>query len=134
MIEELQCWKCGFKLGRILLPMSRREECPSCEADQHVCKLCRFYAKGVADECREERAESVSDKEKANFCDYFEPRAEAYDYVPTRDKRDVQDDARAQLAELFGDEPPAKPTPAKSSSANHQNTMDELRKLFGEDE
>lgn len=134
MIEELQCWKCGFKLGRILLPMSRREECPSCDADLHVCKLCRFYARGVADQCREERAESVSDKEKANFCDYFEPRADAYHHVPSRDKRDVQDDARAQLAELFGDEPPAKPTAASSSSAHHNNTMKELRKLFGEDE
>ena len=134
MVEELQCWKCGFNMGRILLPMSRREECPACSVDQRVCKMCRFYAKGIADCCREDRAEAVSDKEMANFCDYFEPRADAYSHVPTRDKRDVQDDARAQLAALFGDEPPTKPTPEKSSSASQAEAMDELRKLFGGDE
>ena len=134
MVEQLQCWKCGFDIGRVLLPMSRREECPACTADQHVCKMCRFYATGVAGCCREDRAEAVSDKERANFCDYFEARADAYSHVPTRDKRDVQDDARAQLAALFGDEPPTRPTPANSSSANQAAAMDELRKLFGEDD
>ena len=76
----------------------------------------------------------LSDRERANFCDYFEPRADAYSYIPTKDKRGVHDDAQAQLAALLGDVPPTKPTPAKSSSASQAGAMVELRKLFGEDE
>ncbi len=128
----IQCWKCGSPLQGLILPMSRREECTSCAADQHVCKLCINYKPSVADACREDRAEAVTDKERANFCDYFSPRPEAFEAGA------ISDDAKAwqQLAELFGDESPEN---SAEGSDNNQPLSDsdaalsELEKLFNKD-
>ncbi len=61
MNEAYICWRCGAALVELILPMSRREECKACAADQHVCKLCRHYAPNLSDACSEERAEDVND-------------------------------------------------------------------------
>lgn len=76
--------------------MSRREECIHCGADQHVCKMCLHYTDG---RCHEERAEAVSDAQKANFCDYFAPLQNAHKggFV------DKSAQAKAELAALFGE-------------------------------
>ncbi len=100
MNDELICWKCGEGLVDVLFPFSRREECPACGADQHVCKLCKFYDPGSAEACAEERSESVSDKETANFCDYFSPTPNAY----VGKNRPAQAAAEDELAALFGQE------------------------------
>lgn len=54
--------------------IGRREECPSCRADVHVCKNCDFYDIKVYNECRETQAEVVREKDRANYCDYFNAR------------------------------------------------------------
>jgi hypothetical protein len=77
-IMSLQCWKCGASLAGMLLPLSRRETCPSCRADLHVCKLCRHYDAHRAGQCREMAAERVADKVRVNDCGWFVPRPEAY--------------------------------------------------------
>ena len=107
MAATYQCWQCGATLTDLILPMSRREECGQCGADQHVCKLCTQYSPRG---CDEERAERVSDPEKANFCDYFAPNSEAYKggYL------DKSSDAKAKLAALFGDEPEAAETESQA--------------------
>ena len=96
MSHSLVCWKCGASLADYTLPLRRLEECRQCHAELHVCKLCEWYSIAVAKHCREPVAEEVKDKERANFCDYFKPRADAY--------RPAADDARAKqdLAALFG--------------------------------
>ncbi len=96
--ETMVCWKCGGALAGVPFPLSRLAECPQCHAELHVCRLCQFYDPRLQGKCREERAEEVRDKERANFCDYFKPRAGAYR---------AQDLARAQAARsrvdaLFG--------------------------------
>ena len=97
MSNQFVCWKCGAELINVILPMSRREECATCTADQHVCKMCEFYDN--RGRCDEERAEDVSDHERANFCDYFKPKHNTF-LSSTQDKSAA---AKAQLAELFGD-------------------------------
>lgn len=100
MAETFHCWQCGKSLSGLILPMSRREECASCGADQHVCRMClHFEDKGRGD-CSEPRAELVSDRERANFCDYFkpEPNAGGEGFV------DKSAEAKAKLAALFGDD------------------------------
>lgn len=97
--EQLVCWRCGESLSEMTLPLRRLEECPSCSAELHVCKLCEFYDTGVAKSCREPVAEEVRDKERANFCDYFRPVANAYIELSTG-----QAQANSQLKALFGDE------------------------------
>lgn len=99
MSRELSCWQCGAELKNVIFPMSRREECAQCSADQHVCKMCKeFDGRG---DCNEPRAEQVSDPEKANFCDYFSPSGETFAVTGNQKAQD----AKAQLAALFGEQP-----------------------------
>ncbi|HEX9627972.1 MAG TPA: hypothetical protein VGA00_13620 [Acidiferrobacterales bacterium] len=119
--EALNCWKCGAAVTELPRPLSRLAECPACRAELHVCRQCRHYDPRVAEQCREDRAEEVKDKECANFCDWFEPSADAYrprDETRTRSARErleglfgatgddatpgPTDPARARLDELFG--------------------------------
>jgi hypothetical protein len=96
MSNKFVCWKCKEDLINVILPMSRREECDKCKADQHVCNMCLYYVSG---RCEEDRAEHISNTERANFCDYFKPSNTAFETI---DKQ-KSDKAKAQLAELFGD-------------------------------
>ncbi|GGD63889.1 hypothetical protein [Lacimicrobium alkaliphilum] len=125
MSREYQCWHCGEALTDLILPLSRRETCAHCQADQHVCKMCEHFGPRG---CEEERAESPSDTEKANFCDYFKPTTDAYKggYV------DKSRQAKAELAALFGDEPPQetdKQQPANMTPA--EIAEEKLRKMLG---
>lgn len=79
--------------------MSRREECAKCHADQHVCNMCVYYVKG---RCDEERAEHISNTERANFCDYFKPNK----MTLKGSNKQKSELAKAELAALFGDELP----------------------------
>jgi hypothetical protein len=94
----LVCWKCGADLSALSLPLSRRDECKKCGADLHVCRLCKEYDEQVAKKCREPVAEEVNDKTRANFCDYFAPRAGAWQGGDSS----AADAARAALERLFG--------------------------------
>ena len=78
MNDTLQCWKCGASLAALTLPLGRRDACPSCRAELHVCRMCRFFDPRVAQQCREPLAEDQRDKTRANFCGYFVPRPDAY--------------------------------------------------------
>ncbi len=69
----LDCWKCGAPLVDLPLPVGRNEYCRACRAEVHVCRMCRFYDLSKAKQCAEPVAEPVQDKERANFCGYFEP-------------------------------------------------------------
>lgn len=93
----LVCWKCGASLAQLSLPLTRRDACKQCNADLHVCKLCEFYDTGKAKHCREPIAEEVTDKTRANFCDYFKPKEGAY----SNKQQSEADKAKAQLEALF---------------------------------
>ena len=70
------CWSCGAGLEAV--DYQREGECPSCRKQTHVCRNCRFYEPGRPADCQEPIAEPVRDKDRANFCDYFEPSSSAY--------------------------------------------------------
>lgn len=65
------CYKCGKELGSEGV-VGRRDTCPFCGSDLHVCRNCRFYDPGSYNDCREPQAERVVEKDRSNFCDYFE--------------------------------------------------------------
>jgi len=50
----------------------RSSECPFCSADLRCCKMCRFYDAKSYNECRESQAERITEKNKSNFCGFFE--------------------------------------------------------------
>jgi hypothetical protein len=52
--------------------MARAEACDRCGWDARVCLNCVFYSKNSYRECVEEQAELVKDKDKRNFCSYFQ--------------------------------------------------------------
>ena len=88
----MQCRSCRKEVnvgGRV----GFRDECPHCGADLHSCRHCRLHDSGAYNECREPAAERVSDRERANRCEYFQPAAGAGVSSP--------DDARAKLEALF---------------------------------
>jgi ribosomal protein L40E len=98
MTAILVCWKCGASLEGLPLPLGRSAECKACSAYLHVCRLCEFYDPRVAKSCREPVAEEVQDKERANFCDYFQARPGAF---VARDDSAARR-ARAEVEALFG--------------------------------
>ncbi len=66
-----QCWNCGATLS--YLEYGRGDTCTKCGRDTRVCKGCIFYDKTQNNECRENQADRVVEKERSNFCDYFKP-------------------------------------------------------------
>ncbi|QDK37725.1 hypothetical protein [Bdellovibrio sp. NC01] len=70
---KLICFNCSKEIPVTGL-IGRRDECPHCRADVHVCKNCEHYDAKVYNECRETNADVVREKDRANFCDYFSPR------------------------------------------------------------
>jgi hypothetical protein len=94
----LVCWKCGTSLAALSLPLLRLDECKQCGAQLHACKLCEWYDVRVAKHCRETIAEEVRDKERANFCDYFKPKENAWSPQATS----AADEAKRRLEEMFG--------------------------------
>ena len=96
--ESLVCWKCGASLDEVPMPLSRLAECLSCRAELHVCRMCRFYDVSLAQDCSEPMAEEVKEKGRANFCEYFEPDADAFNPSATGGG----DASMAALDALFG--------------------------------
>ncbi len=127
---DMQCWKCGKELKHLLLPFSRYEECNYCKADLHACIACKHYDPSVSDGCREDRADFILDKDKANFCDYFKVNTKAY---KKQDNAEALE-ARAKLAELFGEEPPeTEQTESDSPQTEADKALAELKRLFGDE-
>jgi len=96
---DLVCWKCGTSLAVFSLPLQRLEVCPACDSELHVCRLCRSYDLNAIDQCTEEDAEEVQDKERANFCDYYKPWPGAY-RVQDSSKTEA---VKSELNALFGE-------------------------------
>jgi hypothetical protein len=102
MSETISCFRCGASLSALSLPLSRRDQCPDCSVDLHVCKMCVHFDSAIARQCREDGAEDVTEKERVNFCDWFKPSSRAFD--PSR--KSQADAAQAALASLFGEGDP----------------------------
>jgi hypothetical protein len=116
---SLLCYRCGASLAALTPPLSRRDLCPDCGVELHVCRMCRHFAPGKPDDCVEEDAIAVRDKAAANFCDFFTPSADAFDGREQRDEAG----ARRQLADLFGDE-------AAGAGPQEDSALTEAEKLF----
>ncbi|HAK69718.1 MAG: hypothetical protein J5930_06405 [Treponema sp.] len=90
------CWKCGSAIQ--LTVISRSSECPECHTDLHSCRNCEYYEPGSHYDCHETVEESVSDKERANFCDSFKVKRD-WEFVSS--KKSKAQDAKAAFDALF---------------------------------
>lgn len=66
-----RCWHCGRDLTKA--DYGRETLCLGCGKATRVCRNCRHYAPGRPNACLEPMAEEVLDKERANFCEFFDP-------------------------------------------------------------
>ncbi len=68
------CHHCGRELQLSSAKVERTAGCPFCHSDLKCCLNCRLHDPGANNQCREPQAEWQSDKDKANFCEFFEYR------------------------------------------------------------
>ena len=64
-----KCRKCKNEIT--LEKIYFRDECAVCGSDLHVCVNCFFYDTGKENSCREDKADYVKEKDRANYCEYF---------------------------------------------------------------
>lgn len=70
--QAITCYHCNKSIPMLgAFKITRTEECPYCSWSLHCCKMCKFYDSSVYNDCTEPNADRVVDKEKSNFCDYF---------------------------------------------------------------
>ena len=120
------CWKCGASIADQLIPLARTAECRSCRAELCVCKMCLFYDVKVAKSCHETIADEVTNKELANFCDYFSLRENAYQPPD----RELAAKANSELEKLFGMADTDAPEGNKASTTASKSDREALDDLF----
>ncbi len=93
------CYKCKneVKIDKII---GRKDTCPFCQSDLRCCLNCRFYDPGSYNQCREPQADRVLDKDRSNFCDYFNFKDSALSALEDKTKQG-SDSIRKKLDDLF---------------------------------
>lgn len=80
-------------------PIPRDSSCESCRHDYRCCRQCRHYDPSLNNSCRETEAERVEDKERRNFCEFFDFNSAPFRGTGRDAGREAQ--ARAKLDGLF---------------------------------
>lgn len=92
----MKCWQCGASLpDPEFKKIGFRAECEKCGASLHCCQNCRYYHKGLPNDCEVPGTEFIFDRSKMNLCEDFRLRAE------NTGKADV--DLSDVESRLFGD-------------------------------
>lgn len=66
------CFKCKSILQiEPFQKVTRSEECNQCYSDIRCCNMCEHFCDKSYNQCREPSAQRITDKDKANFCDYY---------------------------------------------------------------
>lgn len=69
-MKSFVCYSCG--LEHKVDFVGRQDSCSKCGRDLRVCRNCKHYDKSANNECREEQAGRQVEKEKGNFCEWFQ--------------------------------------------------------------
>ena len=110
MSNSWQCWHCGTVVTDQPLPLSTYSECRHCRAQLHCCRQCQHFNPRLRADCDEPRAESYTEREKANFCDWFKLRREFFEPGETTSSADHH----VELNTLFGTDAGVSKTPSDS--------------------
>lgn len=124
-MANLVCWRCGASLKDLPRPITRLMQCKACNADLHVCRLCRYYNPNHFEKCDHEMAEPAREVDVANFCHYFRPRPDAYN--PQEKSR--ADAARTELEALFGNNANSA-TPEAGDTTQQQDEKQSAKEKF----
>ena len=89
MGSSVNCYKCSNDTElEVNQKVVKSDECLHCASDIHCCKMCKFYESSSYNECREPNADRITEKEKANYCSYFELSGRS---INTNDKDEISD-------------------------------------------
>ena len=94
------CHSCGREWELDGQP-GRSESCHGCNEDLRICLNCVFHDRSVAYQCRERRAEPVTEKNRSNFCEYFDFALRDWGGSGGTNKR--AEEARNTFDQFFGD-------------------------------
>lgn len=95
-----QCHACGATWASAISP-GRTDVCAACRAELRCCLNCVSYEVAAAQQCRDRRAEPVLEKDRGNFCEYFQFATRAWsDAAPFNSREQA---AREALKSLLGD-------------------------------
>jgi hypothetical protein len=94
------CVKCGHALPDEL-KVFRQTLCPGCSAYLHACIQCDFHDPRVHNQCLEPQAEFVANREKANFCEFFQVAGSQQGQAVRASRERKAEEARAKLESLF---------------------------------
>ena len=95
------CFQCGREWTLSTQP-GRRDQCEDCNTDYRCCRNCVHFDRSVAHQCRERRAEPVQEKDRANYCEYFEFTKRVFNASKNK-ANSCEDAARDALKKLLGD-------------------------------
>ncbi|MEE8576681.1 MAG: hypothetical protein V3T31_05445 [candidate division Zixibacteria bacterium] len=99
--DGLLCWNCGQPTG-LRQKVARGDSCDNCLADLRCCHGCRFFDPSARGQCRENIDKTVPNKEKANFCDFFQMRL-AVKGPGGIIQSESKDDRKTRFDDLFDD-------------------------------
>lgn len=101
-MSGLICWNCGRPTG-LEGKIMRADSCPNCLADMRCCRGCRHFDPTARAQCREPVEDPIPNKEKANFCDYFQVRMVKHASGKIVREFDTKDERRKKFDDLFKD-------------------------------
>ena len=96
------CFNCGWEWKLAHMP-GRRDTCDECNTDLRCCRNCVHYDMIVAHQCRERRAEPVDEKDRNNYCEYFDFAGATSRNRASRRRSNPRDEAKETLRKLLGD-------------------------------
>ena len=98
---EYLCFHCGKDSGvTSATQVARKDVCPHCDRDLHVCLNCLHYDRSAYNQCREPQAERQVDKDRSNFCDFFSYRPGSC--APSGTTATKTPNIKKNLDDLFG--------------------------------
>lgn len=100
--EGLLCWNCGRTTG-LMGRAARMDQCESCLADLRCCRGCRHFDPTRRSQCRETISQPVGNKEKSNFCDFYQNRDAMKRPGGRSSEKDDKADRKSGFDDLFKD-------------------------------
>lgn len=68
----MNCWNCGAALlEQKKIPF--RATCDKCLAALHCCQNCKYYKRGLPNDCAVPGTDYIADRQASNFCEEFSP-------------------------------------------------------------
>ena len=100
--DGLMCWNCGKPTG-IQGKVMRSDSCVDCLADLRCCRGCRHFDPTRRFQCRENIEAPIANKEKNNFCDFFQMRNVVKKPGGISSQQDSKEDRKKKFDDLFKD-------------------------------